>query len=89
MRLSTLRSLLLAAPAVLSLGCTSAPPQSTGTPVATDVPRNTSPQVASADEAALVAGNTDFAFDLYQGLTAGARRPTSSTRRTASRSRSP
>ena len=68
MRLSTLRSLLLAAPAVLSLGCTSAPPQSTGTPVATDVPRDTSPQVAAGAEAALVTGNTDFAFDLYPGL---------------------
>jgi serpin B len=33
-----------------------------------DVQRDLAPQVAPADEAALVAGNTGFAFDLYQRL---------------------
>jgi serpin B len=61
-------SLLAAVPAAVSLGCAGEQPQSTGTPVTADVPRDTSPQVAAGAEAALVAGNTGFAFDLYHGL---------------------
>lgn len=63
-------ALVLAALPVL--GCNGSQNAPTGTVVEASVPRNTAPQVASADEAALVAGNTDFAFGLYQGLSSGA-----------------
>jgi serpin B len=68
MRFFTFCSLLAAAPAILSLGCTGPQPEGTGTPATTSAPRDTSPEVAGGDEAALVAGNTVFAFDLYHGL---------------------
>jgi serpin B len=65
----------LAAALVLALpvlGCNGSQDAPTGTVVQASVPRDTAPQVASGDEATLVAGNTDFAFGLYQGLSTGA-----------------
>ncbi len=42
-----------------------------GTTVTSTVQRDTSPDVAASDESSLVGGNTNFAFALYQGLSAG------------------
>jgi serpin B len=54
-------------PAVVACsGSTSSP--DTGNEVAASVSRNLHPSVPSADTAALVTGNTDFAFGLYKGL---------------------
>jgi serpin B len=39
-----------------------------GQPIQSGLSRDTAPQVASADAAALVSGNTGFALDLYQGI---------------------
>ena len=61
------RSLFLAAlPALAALGCNGS--DATGTVVSVDVPRDKHPVVPAADAAALVTGNTDFAFAMYHGL---------------------
>jgi serpin B len=62
------RSLFVAAlPALASLGC-SGSSDFTGTSVSASVPRDRHPSVAPGDAAALVTGNTDFAFAMYHGL---------------------
>jgi len=73
LRRSLTSSIFLASlPALAALGCSSsaspASSSSTGTVVATTATRDLSPKVGSGDETTLVAGNTDFAFSLYHGL---------------------
>ncbi len=56
-------------PVLALLGCSgSGSSPYTGTEVPSTVTRDVSPNVASSDETSLVAGNTDFAFSLYHGL---------------------
>jgi serpin B len=60
---------LAAVPALASVGCSgSGSSPYTGTEVPTTYTRDLSPTVANSDETALVAGDTDFAFSLYHGL---------------------
>jgi serpin B len=61
------RSLFLAAlPALAALGCSGS--DFTGTAVSASVPRDKHPSVTAGDAAALVTGNTDFAFAMYHGM---------------------
>jgi serpin B len=64
-----LGSLVLTVVPALAIGCSASAPDM-GTPVTTNVQRDLHPVVASGDEAALVAGNTAFALDLYHGIAA-------------------
>ena len=58
-------------PALAALGCSgSGSSPYTGTEVPSTYARDVSPKVSSGDETSLVAGNTDFAFSLYHGLSA-------------------
>jgi serpin B len=76
MRLTHLTSTLLALTLALTLGACNGPanpgPQPDdgqhGTVLRSSQQRNTAPNVPSADLQALVAGNTDFAFDMYHQI---------------------
>jgi serpin B len=62
--------LAVIAPALPLLGCGGSGSSSTGSPVISTVQRDTAPNVPASDESELVTGNTDFAFELYHGLSA-------------------
>jgi serpin B len=58
--------------AVPSTGPTEpSPPLATGELVRADVPRDTAPSVTDDEVAAVVSGNTDFAFDIFRVAAAG------------------
>lgn len=56
---------------LLATSCTAAPKPAEAQVAQSTLPRETAPQLADAELAALVAGNTAFAVDLYQRLREG------------------
>ena len=60
-----LRMLGVASGAAILGGCGSGAASGSTTRIASDLPRDTTPDVPDADLAALVAGNTRFALSLY------------------------
>ncbi len=64
-RRSLLRMLGVASGAAILGGCGSGAASGSTTRIASDLPRDTAPDVPDADLAALVAGNTRFALSLY------------------------
>ena len=68
--LAPLALLAVSLPALGALGCSAGggTPASTGTLVAATVTRDLAPSVPPANEAALVTGNTQFAFAMYHGI---------------------
>lgn len=63
------KTLLLGTMAALMVGVSACAQPATGNVLQSDKPREESPAVSQADQASLVAGNTDFSLALYHQLT--------------------
>ena len=62
-----MKKVLLVLLAIIVLGLTACSQAASAEILQSEKPRNTEPQVSRADLVALVDGNSEFAFDLYQG----------------------